>query len=227
MKKWYFIILIFFLGFLGPGGGLVAPPSDSSKDFLLPDKYTDLEIEIIYEKLMPPNLDSVACLVSTAKLYCHKTSIKVIRTEISVITSQNFPCAFYGNIWTSSILSSFTKICRTKSTRDNILVLHILYLPGYILEDVNAIGEAFADDAFVIFRWRVSNEWESSVLVHEFGHIMGLVDPKSKHHDNQHKWHCANKNCVMYWCIEEADPTITFDNSCKKLLYARGAKQFY
>ncbi len=44
---------------------------------------------------------------------------------------------------------------------------------------------------------------EQATLVHEFGHSMGLVNlgvpMVSNHEDPEHKSHCTNEDCVMFW----------------------------
>ena len=49
---------------------------------------------------------------------------------------------------------------------------------------------------------------EQATLVHEFGHVMGLVDNGipmvSDHLDPDHPRHCTNEECVMYWQNEGA-----------------------
>lgn len=44
---------------------------------------------------------------------------------------------------------------------------------------------------------------EQTTLVHEFGHVVGLVDrgiePTSDHRATDHGAHCDNPSCIMYW----------------------------
>ncbi|MCR9204701.1 MAG: hypothetical protein NXH75_09000 [Halobacteriovoraceae bacterium] len=55
---------------------------------------------------------------------------------------------------------------------------------------------------------------EQSVLIHEFGHALGLVNngvsPQTAHHDSEHGGHCTNSNCVMYWQNEGSDDLVQF-----------------
>jgi hypothetical protein len=50
---------------------------------------------------------------------------------------------------------------------------------------------------------------EQVVLVHEFGHAVGLVNNgiplASAHQDAPHGSHCTNTDCVMYWTVDGAE----------------------
>ena len=77
---------------------------------------------------------------------------------------------------------------------------------------------------------------ESTVLNHEFGHILGLVDlgsaMQSNHKDGAHGNHCNNNNCLMYYASETTDILgilITgnippLDANCKADLTGNGGK---
>lgn len=47
---------------------------------------------------------------------------------------------------------------------------------------------------------------EQSVMKHEVGHILGLVNlgapMQTNHQDAEHGKHCINENCLMYWATE-------------------------
>lgn len=55
---------------------------------------------------------------------------------------------------------------------------------------------------------------EQSVIIHEFGHAMGLVNngltPKSDHHDAEHGSHCKENTCVMYYLNEGSNDMAEF-----------------
>lgn len=75
---------------------------------------------------------------------------------------------------------------------------------------------------------------ESAVIVHEFGHILGLVNRGSamqvEHVDKAHANHCNNSQCLMYYQLESS-ATIgnmsslpTLDNNCINDLRGNGGK---
>jgi hypothetical protein len=61
---------------------------------------------------------------------------------------------------------------------------------------------------------QVSRYVEQATLVHEFGHVMGLVNNgvpmASDHLDPEHPRHCTNNRCVMYWQNEGASDMMIF-----------------
>ena len=77
---------------------------------------------------------------------------------------------------------------------------------------------------------------ESTVLMHEFGHLLGLVDNGSPalqdHVDEEHGAHCTNENCLMYYAIQTTGfltnltgGTIpALDGNCLQDLKANGGK---
>lgn len=103
-------------------------------------------------------------------------------------------------------------------------VIHILFLNGNFEKDgvINSsvMGVHLTNTTIIaIFKDKikavqssqgnnVAMFTEQSVLVHEFGHAMGLVNNgvsiKSQHHDSEHGAHCTVQNCVMYYLNEGA-----------------------
>ena len=62
------------------------------------------------------------------------------------------------------------------------------------------------DDATSIFNPRISAEdIENSVMVHEFGHLLGLVNlvyTSPADHEDSDTGHSNNEDSVMYWAVE-------------------------
>ncbi len=92
---------------------------------------------------------------------------------------------------------------------------YVIYLDGRWAENEDVLGVAFGGDMVALFSERIeqaSNILVSSttvhraVLVHELGHIIGLVDNGipmvNNHEDPEHPGHSDNQNSVMYWAVE-------------------------
>ena len=55
---------------------------------------------------------------------------------------------------------------------------------------------------------------EQVTLVHEIGHLAGLVNNglelTSDHQDDEHGAHCSNQDCVMYWTVESTTGAVDY-----------------
>ena len=63
---------------------------------------------------------------------------------------------------------------------------------------------------------------ENSVLVHEVGHLLGLVNlvyqSPIDHEDPDHPGHSSNDESVMYWAVESADVSNFILEVCQTIL---------
>jgi hypothetical protein len=105
----------------------------------------------------------------------------------------------------------------TSSTADSVSV-HVLYVRGGFHQDgeeTAAIGVAYTASSVAVFpeRWAglgallgSSRAIERAVLVHEFGHLFGLVnltyESEIDHEDPQHPGHSSSQQSVMFHAIE-------------------------
>ena len=113
-----------------------------------------------------------------------------------------------------------------KNTRSNgrYASAYVLYVDGHSADDNGAskvLGFAYDSDKIVIFKKTITEVCENngglfaadicrlteaSVLMHEFGHLLGLVNNgmsmHAAHQDAAHAGHDVNDQCLMYWAIE-------------------------
>lgn len=132
----------------------------------------------------------------------------------------------------------------------NILTAHILFVDaGYELDNSNSkiLGIAYGSTSMVIFEKTITNysggltqpsqnNLETTVINHEFGHVLGLVNngtpDKSGHQDSAHGHHCNNTECLMYYTAETSDVVANLvggnipelDNQCITDLQSNGGK---
>ncbi len=135
-------------------------------------------------------------------------------SEMSRMAGQNM------ETWTTADIVDLARIMwDTPSSPEDVMV-HVIFLKG-IFEDEQGVnprmlGISFGGTSLVaIFKDVVERSSpsplirrfvEQATLVHETGHILGLVNNgtpmASPHEDAEHPKHCANPVCVMYWSNE-------------------------
>lgn len=105
----------------------------------------------------------------------------------------------------------------------DILAVHILFLDAGFVQDTDNtkyLGMAYGATSIAIFQKTVddysggitqpSNEvLETTIINHEFGHTLGLVNNGTtmqiNHQDKNHGHHCDNEECLMYYATETTD----------------------
>ncbi len=110
---------------------------------------------------------------------------------------------------------------RSLEPPDDAAGLYFLMIDGTYEEDTEddyALGFSFGGSAIAIFRENVLKAADknglganptavgivtSSLIIHEFGHILGLVnngiEMEGEHQDEEHGAHCTDEQCIMHW----------------------------
>ena len=135
---------------------------------------------------------------------------------------------------------------RDRFTSGTTLAAYFLFLDNSY-ERENVLGIAYFNTSMAIFEETILDNTggfgqpsattvESSVLMHEFGHILGLVDNGSPavqdHVDEENGSHCDVESCLMYWAIQTTDlmgnlmggSIPELDEQCLHDLQANGGK---
>lgn len=110
------------------------------------------------------------------------------------------------------------------------------------------LGIAYSSTSMAVFEktvhefsggfWKPAKEiLEETVMKHEFGHILGLVNNGTEmgdvHQDISHGHHCDNKDCLMYYAAENSSGIVDFlsggsvptlDAQCNQDLKNNGGK---
>lgn len=140
---------------------------------------------------------------------------------------------------------------RVHYNTENTIAVWGLFVNGKSSKDDNSssvLGTAYYNTSFVIFEETIaelSNNTfqtersllESTVINHEFGHLLGLTNlgspMQSNHEDAEHAKHCNVESCLMYWATETSEgiqnlfdngKVPTLDDQCIADLQANGGK---
>ncbi len=210
----------------------------SANDLLSATNYTSVKIEIQYMPGYQPNAAAVNNLTAFVNSLINKPGgVTVVQTQIAASGKTALSLQEIGTI---------EKNNRTVYTTGNQLGVYFLYTDaGY--ETAGVLGVAFRNTSMSLMGKTIYDnsggigqasrtKLESTVLEHEFAHILGLVDigstMQTNHKDATHGNHCNNSNCLMYYASETTDilgilitgSIPTLDANCKADLTANGGK---
>ena len=192
-------------------------------EILKGNEYSKIHIEVNYVTGNSPESDALNLL---------KQRIQEV-TDKSTITISQSSFGSTDNSYTLEEILELEDKQRTRFKSGNTFVIHILYLNGEYSDNDQTLGLAYSGTSFAIFKEKIEDaafllisakDIEKSVIVHEFGHLLGLVNngyqSPHDHEDPQHPHHSNNEESVMYWAIESQDignqldgePPNDFDN---------------
>ncbi|MEL4306472.1 membrane metalloprotease [Joostella sp. CR20] len=185
---------------------------DSAFDFLSEENFTNLFIEVVYVEGFEPSEESLNNLVSFINQRCYKSEgIQISKRAIPSTGKSSY---------TVEEIDKLEKDVRIQYNSNKQLALFALFLNGSYNngnEDAMVLGVAYRNTSFVIFEEEIHNFnntitgsnlvlFESTVLRHEFCHLLGLVDLGSEmqtdHLDTENGHHCNVESCLMNHEIE-------------------------
>lgn len=222
--------------------------SVSARDLVSDEDYSNWIIEVDHTPGMQPSTDTVNGMLSRVKAVVSKDTVRVEYSDRDLPSNDR---------WTRSQLQSLHENHQDKKTSGDTVVTHLLYVDG-VYEQEGVLGFAVGHEWIVIFKERInqgcdnagplglpvcsSNDRErahTAVLVHEVGHIMGLVNngiPMVTPHEaancdgERDSGHSSNENSVMFCGVNtvglfglQSIPT-EFDANDKRDLCAAGGK---
>jgi hypothetical protein len=246
MQIRYFTPCIVFLLILMAGCGKddADPASIEVKpnDFLSGSKYDKLVVEVQFVEGFAPTNDAIVNLQSFLEQRLNKPGgITVMQHSVPSPGKTNYSL---------TDLQRIEKDNRTHSTTGKTITSWLFFADGdYASSSGNSkvLGIAYGNSSMVIFQKTIkefsggigeppARTLESTVILHEFGHILGLVNNgtsvQTSHQDTAHGHHCNDQNCLMYYTAETSDivgnivggniPTLT--SSCIEDLKGNGGK---
>lgn len=208
----------------------------SANELLSASKYRSLKIEVQYMSGYAPDAAALNHLQSTlAGLLNKPVGISIVTKEISASTNTTL---------TANDVLTIERNNRTAFTTGEQIAVYVLYTNGNY-SDPNALGIAYRNTSVALFGKKIHDNSGSlgqasrtklvaTVIEHELGHLLGLVDVGSamqtNHKDASHGNHCSNTNCLMYYASETTDilgflitgNIPSFDANCKADMHANG-----
>ena len=194
-----------------PGGLTLACLDDST--------YTSMVIEIDYQPGYKPESSSTDLLKERLESVCNKPSGIEIEFTETEFTNED--------IWSADDVRVSGWEEKSHDPRDGSTLYWQVLFPAGAYEDSSVLGVAVdastisifkdsIDDSENVLRRPSAEKIENSVLVHEFGHLLGLVNTvytsPADHEDSAHPGHSNNEDSVMYWAIESSSIANFFDN---------------
>ena len=184
-----------------------------------------------------PDMNAYHHLWDKLNIYLNKLDISIISGEIPAASSTALSI---------DQVKAIEEQNRTVYNTDTLIGVYLLYTNGNFTDD-KVLGAAYKNTSMVVFGKKIHDnsgglgqanrtKLEATVLEHEFGHLLGLVDigspMQTNHKDAAHGNHCNNTNCLMYYAAETTDILgylITgnippFDANCIADMKANGGK---
>ncbi|MEO9892644.1 membrane metalloprotease [Aurantibacter sp.] len=216
---------------------------DSANDLLAAQNFKSLVVELFYVDGFKPTDDTILNFESFLSNRLNKP--EGIQFELKPISIPG------QQVYTISDIRALEDEIRTKYNNGSELTVFGLFLDGEYSENTengSVLGVAYRNTSFIIFEETIksfsgqplspsSTVLESTVLNHEFGHIMGMVnagtDMQADHQDVEHGRHCTNEDCLMFWTAETGEGLVNmisggiipnFDSLCLADLRANGGK---
>lgn len=210
----------------------------SANDMLSDTKFKSIKVEIQYMTGFVPDAYAIELLKTFLADRVNKSGgITIVQKEIPASTNASL---------NQTQINDLEKTNRTVYNDGTELGIYLLITNGgyatpgvlgvaYYATSICLFGKTINDNSGAIVQ--VSRtKLTATVLEHEFGHLMGLVNVGSTmqigHNDSSHGSHCNNDQCLMYWAAETTDilgflmtgniPDL--DANCKTDLIANGGK---
>ena len=173
-----------------------------------------LTIEVVYANGTQPSLSSLAVLEDRIRTYSVDGDNRSIAFTFETFEPDK-------DVYYSRNLRDLEDEHRVYFNDDNKSALFVLYLNGRFSIS-NAVGFAYDDSSFAIFQENIIDylgstsipvslhSYEASILVHEWGHIIGLVNigytsNVPGRHDDAHPHHSTSPKSVIP-CSSVMDP---------------------
>ncbi len=181
-------------------------------DFLSANNYDQLVVEIQYVTGFEPTAGTVANLKAFLEQRLNKPA--------GITFVMNAVASSGKTTFSADDIRSIEGAHRTQQTSGKTLTAYFYFADGDYASNSGSskvLGVAYGNTSMVIFEKTIrefsggigkpsATVLESTVIEHEFGHILGLVNNgtgmQSAHQDEPNGKHCSDKDCLMYYAVE-------------------------
>ncbi len=186
----------------------------SAYDILSDDTYKSLIIELVYVEGFEPTTTAVNNFRNFLNDRIHKPNGITVESR-SIPSPGESP-------YTTKEIAAIEEDNRTLYNTEDQIAIWMFFADGESEqndEDSVVLGTAYRNTSFVIYEETIHGysdsryepnrgTLESTVINHEFGHILGLTNlgtPMTEdHEDPEHDKHCDVESCLMYWAAESS-----------------------
>ncbi|MFV5699723.1 membrane metalloprotease [Flavobacterium sp. ZT3R17] len=184
----------------------------SSNDLLSDKKFASMVVEVVYVQGFEPSTTAINNFVSFLNARTYKPNgISIVKRAIPSTGKATF---------TDKEIVAIEDANRTKFNTSNQIAVWLFFTDGKSINDTSTsviLGTAYRNTSLVIYEQTVQglsdspfepnrSLLETTVISHEFGHILGLTNLgaplQSNHEDTSHPKHCNVESCLMYWSSE-------------------------
>jgi hypothetical protein len=173
-----------------------------ARDLLQPQAAGTDVLEVEYQTTASPDAHALDHVRSTLGSVSGKT------TNVTRV-----PVGGGAQDWSSSQLRALADQSTQQQQGHGQAVIHVLYLHGTYGGDTSVLGITVRADVIAVFKDQVASAAtfvagpatiEDAVIMHEVGHVLGLVDLvlHTGRADPAHPGHSTNQQSVMYWAVD-------------------------
>lgn len=186
-------------------------PGASNQAFITDTQFDELVVEVQFMPGAEPLEESLQNLRVFLERHLQKTTITILEpTQIpsldqaaySVQDIVDIENEHRENFTSENRLASYALFVDGEFTSQNVLgIAYFNTSTAYFGETIDRV----TSDPFAPSRTTI----ESTVLNHEYGHLMGLVNNGTEmvhdHHDADNGAHCTNEQCLMYFTVNTSN----------------------
>jgi len=185
------------------------PTGSSSHDLLSDDTFTSMVVELVYVQGNQPTQTAINNFVAFL-------NARAFKPGGITVQSRSIPSPGITN-YTSQDFLAVESDNRTLYNTEDTIAVWAYFADGKADGDTNTqvtLGTAYRNPSFIVYEATVKslsgglNEpstavLESTVIHHEFGHILGLTNfgavMQTPHEDTANSKHCNVEDCLMYY----------------------------